>query len=160
MIKLDYTLESVEERIALVNKFLEENPNPGEYYLEVLSDYVILQAAKQEKKEKKVITDNRMVTINKRETSLEGLISQFENGEDGVYNLITNDKNIIFKPKVAITKKDLEEIPELQSIKEAIEFWNNILKTSEGRNAYIAKSAIIDLRKDQYIIKDAFRKPV
>ena len=37
-----------------------------------------------------------MTTINKRETSFEGLIGQFENGEDGIYNLVKNDKNIIF----------------------------------------------------------------
>jgi hypothetical protein len=30
---------------------------------------------KQEKKEKKLLTDNRMVTVNKRETSFEGLVS-------------------------------------------------------------------------------------
>ena len=42
MIKLDYTLTTVEERLELVNKFLEENPDPGEYYLEVLSNYLLL----------------------------------------------------------------------------------------------------------------------
>jgi hypothetical protein len=51
---------------------------------------------KQEKKEKKILTENRLTTVNKRETSFEGLVSQFENGEDGVYNLITEDKNTIF----------------------------------------------------------------
>jgi hypothetical protein len=30
LIKLDYTLETIEERLALVNKILEENPDPGE----------------------------------------------------------------------------------------------------------------------------------
>ena len=48
---------------------------------------------KQEKKEKSILTDNRLVTINKRETSFEGLVSQFENGEDGVYSIMTEDKN-------------------------------------------------------------------
>lgn len=54
---------------------------------------------KQEKKERKILTDNRLVTVNKRETSFEGLVSQFENGEDGIYNLITDNKNTIFQPK-------------------------------------------------------------
>jgi len=48
---------------------------------------------KQEKKERKILTDNRLVTINKRETSFEGLVSQFENGEDGIYGIMTEDKN-------------------------------------------------------------------
>jgi hypothetical protein len=79
-----------------VEKILEENPDPGEKYLEVLADYLILCMEKQEKKEKKILTDNRMATVNKRETSFEGLVSQFENGEDGIYGLITEDKYQIF----------------------------------------------------------------
>lgn len=75
---------------------------------------------KQEKKEKKIVTNNRLVTINDREVSFEGLVSQLENGEDSIYNLITNDKRIIFKPKVEITKKDLDEIPLLKQLKDTI----------------------------------------
>lgn len=164
MIKLDYTLESVEERLALVEKFLEENPNPGAQYLETLADYVILFAAKQEAKEQRkqqreLITDNRLATINKRETSFEGLAAQFENGEDGIYNLINEDKNMLLDRKPTITKKDLETIPYLRQIRDSIELWQNILADASGRDAYIAKSAIIDLRRDQYIVKDAYLKP-
>ena len=96
LIKLDYSIESPEERNELVKKILEDNPEPNEKYLEVLADYLILCMEKQERKERKILTDNRMTTVNKRETSFEGLISQFENGEDGIYNLITENKNIIF----------------------------------------------------------------
>jgi len=114
MIKLDYTLESPEERKALVEKILEETEDPSPQYLEILADYLVLCMEKQEKKQRKMLTENRMTTINKRETSFEGLVSQFENGEDGVYNLMTENKNIIFQPKVTITKRDLEEIPFLK----------------------------------------------
>ena len=93
MIKLDYTLETPEERKVLVEQILAENPEPNEKYLEILGDYLILCMEKQEKKEKKILTENRMSTVNKRETSFEGLVSQFENGEDGIYNLMTEDKN-------------------------------------------------------------------
>jgi hypothetical protein len=48
---------------------------------------------KQERKERKILTDNRMMTVNKREMSFEGLVSQLENGEDGIYNLIRESKN-------------------------------------------------------------------
>lgn len=160
MLKLDYSLTTPEERKALVEKILEENPNPNPAYLEILADYLILCMEKQEKKERKILTENRMATVNKRETSFEGLVSQFENGEDGIYGLITEDKNQIFRPKVSITKKDLEEIPELRQIREAIQVWENILKKATGRDAFIAKKAIIELRKDQYLVKDAFRQPI
>jgi hypothetical protein len=103
---------------------------------------------KQEKKERRLLTENRMATVNKRETSFEGLVAQLENGEDGIYNMITNNKNVIFQPKVMITKKDVEEIPGLKELREAIKYWEERLKTSSGKEAYIIKKAIIDLRKD------------
>lgn len=73
---------------------MEEEPTPQ--YLEILANYLILCMEKQERKERKIITENRLATINKRESSFEGLVSQFENGEDGIYNLITKNKNVIF----------------------------------------------------------------
>lgn len=60
---------------------------------------------------------------------------------------------MIFRPKTKITKKDLEEIPELRTILDAIKYWEEKLKTATGRDAYIIKSTIIELRKDQYLIK-------
>ena len=160
LIKLDYTLESPEERNKLVQQILDENPDPGERYLEVLADYLILCMEKQERKQRKILTENRMTTVNKRETSFEGLVSQFENGEDGIYNLIANNKNIIFQPKVSITKKDIAEIPYLRQLRESINYWEQKAKTASGREAYIIKSTIIDLRKDQYIIKNSYRRPI
>ena len=50
MLKLDYSLETPEERNALVQKYLEENPHPPEAYLEVLADYLVLCMEKQERK--------------------------------------------------------------------------------------------------------------
>ena len=160
MIKLDYSLQTPEERNALVQKVLEDNPDPSEGYLEILADYLVLCMEKQEKKERKLLTDNRMATVTKRETSLEGLVSQLENGEDGIYNLVSDNKNTIFQPKVTITKKDLEDIPDLRQLREAIQFWEQKLKVTEGREAFIIKKTIIELRKDQYIIKNAYRKPI
>ena len=106
IIKLDYQLQTPQERNELVKKICAETPphllTPR--YLEILSDYIIFAMDKEERKKKKILTDNRMVTVNKRETSFQGLISKFENGEDGIYNLIANDKNIIFQPKDEITE--------------------------------------------------------
>ena len=96
LIKLDYSIDSPEERNELVKKILEDNPEPEEKYLEILADYLILCMEKQEKKEKKIITDNRLENINKREMSFEGIVSHFEDGEDGIYSLINEDKNMIF----------------------------------------------------------------
>lgn len=161
MTKLDYSIESPEERLKLVNKILSEVEDPSEEYLTRLADYLIIAADKQERKKKKILTDNRMVTINKRETSFEGLVSQLENGEDGIYSMMDADnKGTIFRPKVSITKKDLETIPFLSQIKEAIAFWETKKPKAAGKDAFLVRKAIIELRKDQYVIKEAYTKPI
>ena len=159
MIKLDYTIETIEERKELVNKILSENTNPSTKLLDILADYLILSDIK---KDKQILTDNRLTTINKRETSFEGLISQFENGEDGVYNLINkdNNKNTILQPKITITEQDLKDIPELRALRDSIEQWEEKLKTAKGRDIYIIKKALIEMRKEQYIIKNSYKQPI
>ena len=160
--KLDYTLESPEARIELVDKIVNETP-PEQLtnkYLEILADYIVFAMDKEERKKKNIVTDNRMVTINKRETSFEGLISKFENGEDGIYNMIANDKNIIFTPKVSITPKDLEEIEPLRELKKAIDAIEEAQKAARGKRKYLLKRQLIEMRQDQYIIKSAYKKPI
>lgn len=162
-IKLDYTLESPEDRKALVEKILEEQQdNITPAYLEILADYLVLCMEKQEKKEKKILTENRMSTVGKRETSFEGLVSQLENGEDGVYNLLLSEpnKNQLFKPKISITQEDIETIPGLKQLREAIHLWEDKLKRTSGRDAFIIKKALIEMRKEQYLIKQAYQKPI
>ena len=83
-----------------------------------------------------------------------------ENGENGIYNLIANDKNIIFRPKVEITPADIAEIAPLRQLVEAIAEWEKKFKVATGREKYIIKNALIDMRKDQYIIKNAYRRPI
>lgn len=109
-------------------------------------------AMKKEKHE--TLTENRLSTISKRETD------SFDNSEVNLYPQIHEDKNQIFRPKVEITPEDLAEIPFLPQIKEAIQYWENRLKTATGKDAYLIKQTIIDLRKDQYLVKNAYRKPI
>ena len=44
-------------------------------YLEILADYLIVPVEKEERRERELLTENRLATINKRETSFEGLVS-------------------------------------------------------------------------------------
>lgn len=158
---LDYSLQSPEERKQLVEQILsslpEEELTPS--YLEILANYLVFCMEKQERRERHIITENRKTTMDKRETSFEGLASSFESGEDGIYNLIQEDKNIIFRPKVSITAQDLAEIPFLAQARQAIEEWEAASKGITGRDAYIMKKAAIEMRKDQYLIKQAYMKP-
>ena len=163
VLKLDYTIEDPQERNKLVEQIIAETPDINERYLEILGDYLMNGIEKQDRKDKRIkaLSENHAVTISKHETSLEGLVASLENGEDGVYNLMTeNNKTVIFQPKVKITKQDLEDIPYLKRIRESIAAWEERLKTAEGRDKYIIKQAIIDLRKDQYLVKNCFKPPI
>lgn len=160
MIKLDYTLESPEERKALVEKIIAETPDITPAYLEILGNYLVLCMEKQERKERNILTDNRMTTVNKRECSFEGLVSQLENGEDGIYNLVNEDKNVIFQPKIQITQRDLDTIPYLKQLRDTINAREAAAKHASGKDAFIMKKALIEMRKDQYLIKQAYYQPI
>lgn len=161
--KLDYTVQSPEERNKIVTKIVETLP-PQKLtngYLEVLANYIIYAKTKEERKRQdSVNTDNRLITINKRQTSFQGLVGKFENGEDGVYNLFTEDKNIIFTPKISITEEDLEEIPALRELRNAIEQVEKAAKTARGKRKYLLKKQIIQMRQDQYVIKTSYKQPI
>lgn len=160
-VKLDYSLKTCEERTALVEQIVARTPKEQltNRYLEILGDYIMGAISKEERKQKLYLTDNRMITINKRETSFEGLVEKFENGEDGLYNLITHDKNILLTPKVTITEKDIEEVPGLKELREAIAQVEEAGKHAMGKRKYLLKKQLIEMRKDQYILKNAYRMP-
>lgn len=160
-IKMDYSLESPLERKAKVEEIIANTPPERltPRYLEKLADYIIFSMDKEERKNKKILTDNRMVTVNKRETSFEGLVGKLENGEDGIYNMIANDKNIIFQPKVSITEEDLAAMPALRELYEAIQEVEKASKNARGARAYALKRQLIEMRKDQYIIKASYNQP-
>ena len=152
----------MEERNALVEKLVAATPSKDltPRYLEILGDYIMDAVSKEEKKEHIVLTKNRMVTVNKRETSFEGLASKFENGEDGIYNLMTEDKNILFTPKVSITEADIEEVPGLKELRKCIEETEEAAKKATGKKKYLLKKQVIEMRRDQYVLKNAYRAPM
>ena len=155
-IKLDYKISDLEERQKIVDAICQEHENElSPKNLETLSDYLINLMEKDERREKRILTQNRLATVNKRETSFEGLTSKFENGEDGVYQLMRSDKNMILSPAISITKKDVEELPFISQIKECISW----LKEQPNKN-YIMQAAIVDLSQTQYMVKNAYRKPI
>lgn len=164
MIKLDYSIASPEERTKLVAQIIEETPpeNLTTRYLEILSDYIIFAMTKEEKKQKLILTDNRRITLRKRETSYEALVDKLENGEDGIYNLSINDKGVILSPKDSISQADIEEIPALKVLVAAIKEFEPKVRASvgTGMNAYNMKKALIQMRQDQYVIRNAYKEPV
>lgn len=161
-LKLDYSIQSPQQRVELVHKIVNSFPPEKltNRFLEILADYIIFAMTKAERKNREINTDNRMVTINKRETSFQGLVSKFENGEDGIYNMIINDKNVLLTPKISITQQDLEEIPHLRELRAAIEELEKVQKKACGKRKFLLKKQLIQMRQDQYVIKMAYKQPI
>lgn len=161
-IKMDWSLETAAERINKINEIIENTPSERltPKYLEKLADYVVFAMDKEERKKKKILTENRLVTVNKRETSYEGLVGKLENGEDGIYNMIINDKNVLLDHKKEITQEDLDTIPGLKELKDAITKVEAEAKTATGKKKFLLKRQVIEMRQDQYVIKNAFKQPM
>ena len=161
-LKLDYTIQDPRLRNELVTRIVEQTPEEKltPKYLETLGNYLIFAMDKEERRQRHILTDNRMVTVNKRETSFEGLVAKFENGEDGIYGLITNDKNIIFTPKISITETDIQEVPGLRELRESIEQLEEAFKVATGKQKFLLKKTIIEQRKQQYMLKGSFYQPI
>lgn len=163
--QLDYSLTTSEERIELVNKIIEKTPQSQltNQYLQYLTNYILFVydkgQTKIEKKNKEggVLTKNRMATIEKREMSFEGLVSSLENGEDGVYNLMINDKNQLLDKRNRITEEDMQNIPYLKDYYETIKKCEEKLKTAKGKDKYILKKQIIETWQTMYSIKGAYQ---
>ena len=161
-LKLDYKLQTCAERADLVNQIIERTPAQSltNRYLEILGDYIMSAITKEEKRAHFYITDNRRMTIDRRETSYEGLVEKFENGEDGIYNIMRNDKNILFQHKQEITPEDIETVPGLKELRAAIDEIEIQSKAATGRRKYLLKKQLIEMRKDQYILKSSYKAPM
>lgn len=161
-IKTDWKLGH-EERVEKVKEIIEATPPEklNSTYLDKLGEYIAAPITKEEKKQYYLLTNNRMTTINGHELSFEGLLTKFENGEDGVYNLITDsNKNDFYSPKKEITQNDINTIPGLKELREAIVEIERQAKEATGRRKYLLIQQLKQMRKDQYILKSSFKQPV
>lgn len=61
---------------------------------------------------------------------------------------------------MSITQSDLDTIPPLRQLRQTIGEWEHALRRTSGKEAYLIKKALIEMRKDQYIIKSAYQKPI
>lgn len=158
---LDRSIVDFQERNKIVHQICNTVPSEQltPYYLEQLTKY--LTETPKNKKEKQVLTTNRLVTINKRQMSYEGLVAKLENGEDGIYNFMTGgDKNILLVPKISITEDDIATIPGLKSLREEIKKIEKKQKEAKGKEKFLLTKQLIQMRQDQYILKSAYKPPV
>ncbi len=158
-LKLDYKITDPAQRTELVRQIVAATPASKltPFYLEKLGKYMTQTPAAI--KEKQIITDNMMVTVNKRELSYQGFVEKLQNGEDGLYNYMTGgDKNILFTQKMGITQKDIAEVPGLRELVEEIAKVEQRKRKATGRNKFLLMKQIIQMRKDQYVLKNSYNQ--
>jgi len=162
-IKMDYSLKTPEERSAKVQEIIANTPSERltQKYIDKLAEYIIKPETIDERKRKNsILTTNRMVTVNERETSYEGLVGKLENGEDGLYNMIINDKNVLLTPKTKITQEEIDTIPGLKELVEAIKVTEREAKLASGRKKFLLIKQLKQMRQDQYVLRNAFKQPI
>ncbi len=174
-IKLDYTLEKPEDRVALTYKIIEnaapETLTPK--YIEKMSDYIIYAMTKQERLSHKILTDNRKKVIKEREIGLESFTTQKDDCGNGDQNALTG-YDVLYNQAIdggkgtrltlkykRIDQEDLDTIPYLNNIQEEIKKLKEAEDNStEGKQRYSIHQNIIDLSKDQYLIRQSHQKTV
>ena len=163
-IPTDWELTTPEDRIKKVNEIIANTPENKltPYYLDQLGTYIIKANTIKERKESyPVLTKNRMSTVNNWETSFEGLVGKLENGEDGLYNMMGgNDKNILKNPKQPFTEEEIKEIPGLAELRAEIKKLEEAQKKASGKQASMMLDSLIAMRKDQYVLRNAFKQPM
>lgn len=160
---LNNLLTTYEERLECVNKEVNRlgEENLTTYQKDKIASYLIEGTQLETRGE--IITQNRMVTVNKRETSREGLMEKLEGGESAFHQLIHQDKNAILTPKVEITEDDLREVPGLAQLRAEIDKLDQLLidePDMDLRRRGKTKQMIIEMRRDQYVLKNSFRQPI
>lgn len=150
MIKLDQNIKTAQERVEYIKEKLTGEENQRE--LIYAANYILFA-----EKNDKIISDNRNITVTKRETSFEGICSKLENGENGIYNLISGlGKQAYLTIKDPITEEDYENIPELREITEALErLEKKLAKTPPGKK-YPIKKQILELRDLRKLLKTEY----
>lgn len=161
---LDNSIKNYEDRLKYIENKIEEigeeNLSPSQ--LDRISTYLI--EGTNLKTRGDIITSNRRITVNKRETSKEGLTEKLEGGDNAFHQLIKQDKNTILTPKVEITEKDIKEVPGLAQLVNEIKTIEKRIKEGEGvldsKTLGKLKKMAIEMRRDQYVLKNSFRQPI
>lgn len=157
-IELDYSLSTAEERVEYVKQLLKKMSNPNNNQLTILADYILFvkdrnQTKAERQQEHPILTPNREFTIDKRQTSYEGLVEKLDNGEDGIYNLMSNNKNQRLDAKEPITQKDVDTIPGLKDCMTVIDSLKSQYEKATGKRRKSLHNAIVETWKQAYLIK-------
>lgn len=131
--------------------------------MEWIANYLVYPVDKEERRQRAILTDNRLVTVDKHETSYESLSAKFEAGEDALEAISlsrTPIKTNITQRKRPITQRELDTYPELQQVRDSAVAWQHIAKTNTGRKAWAAQKAYREDMALLYQLRDSYYPPI
>lgn len=159
---LDFSIKDPSERVKLVSEICNDpSSDLSDTYLNAMSDYVLRtadagQTSAERSEEYPMVTKNRQVTTSKRQTSLEGLVESFENGEDGLYSILGDDSQLL-DARDLITDDDIESIPTMREMHDLIGTLTDQFNEATGRRKYQLKKSIIETWQQMYLLKASVR---
>lgn len=147
MVKLDKKIKTSKERLEYVQELLQQGTyTPKE--LDIMATYM-LEASEREEKTKEILTNNRIQTINKRETSWEEMQEFIHSNEMKKHE--TKVKPLTLK--LSLTEEDFKN-PFIKQIEDEIQRLKQVIKNApDAKCVPMIKSILIDLKKTQYMIK-------
>lgn len=160
-LKLDYTLLDIAERKKLVEDIVRSEKHLSHHQLTYMADYLLFVADNKQTVIEKtqsypIITKNREITVNKRQVSFEDTVSNLQNGEDGLYAMIINDKDVIMDNKSPISEEDKKNIPGICENLAVIEKLKKQFSVAKGKKKYSLKRQIISKYQELYTLKSTY----
>ena len=176
MLKLDFTIVSTEDRNAFVNKFFGENPTyqPSAHELDTVTNYILYGKDPCIDKNGNYVADlpvekwtnmpaRKEIAIptkynswkEKEPTSLDEALESPSFNE----SQIVREPIITKVPKCVFDREHEADIPSIQELWEIIDHYSEKLKddTMTPAQKYQTKHMLIELRRQQFTLKDIFK---
>lgn len=161
-IELDYNVVTAEERCAVVNNLSLNGATERD--LERVANYILYgkTAKGNALPEAKAISAKHSTWKRREPESLDALLENIAFDESVLKPM--GSKSIYTKPKPTISREKDKDIPGMEQLWEAIdtvnELYENEKAIGKSLRAYYLRHTLIDLRKEQYYLKDLFKPTI
>lgn len=171
MLKLDFTIETSEAREKFIENYIAENgPSFTTTELETMANYILYgkdsTTGTSIVDRKEVEIDTKYSTYKKKKPeSLDELIESPTFDENIIQDPTVQNHYKAVKPKIDREKDSY--IPGIKELWAQIDYWDYLIKVSEGKindpnikklsplNLYKARHFLVELRRQQFYLKDA-----
>lgn len=176
MLKLDFTLNTSKERRDFAQKYLEDNKdkNFSSSDLETIANYILYGkdcdgTSIVDRKEVEIDTKYSSYKKKKPE-SLDELMESPTFDEHIFSDMTKKNRYKVIKPKID-REKD-KDVPGMQDLWETIDYWQHLIDVATGKiedssakkltplELYKAKHFVIELRREQFYLKDMVKPTV